>query len=114
MIGVLIPIFLIQSIGVALDLFQLKSRYENALQSQAAMVTDLVGESIILPLWDFDMDLVDNLVASVRRLTASQGNETPVVISADKSVLYEQVMAVMDRLKTSGTRKIGLLVKKPN
>ena len=65
MIGVLIPIFLIQSIGVGLDLFQLKSRYENALQSQAAMVTDLVGESIILPLWDFDMDLVDNLVASL-------------------------------------------------
>ena len=65
MIGVLIPIFLIQSIGVGLDLLQLKSRYEGALQTQAALVTDLVGESLVLPLWDFDMELVDNLVASV-------------------------------------------------
>lgn len=57
---------------------------------------------------------LDNLVDSVRALTADTGADTPVVISADKSVLYEQVMAVMDRLKSSGTRKIGLLVKKPN
>ncbi|MGB7182405.1 MAG: ExbD/TolR family protein [Burkholderiaceae bacterium] len=57
---------------------------------------------------------LDNLVESVRTLTENQGADTPVVISADKTVLYEQVMAVMDRLKSSGTRKIGLLVKKPN
>ena len=56
---------------------------------------------------------LDQLVTTVAELAAGQAN-MPVVISADKTVLYEQVMQVMDKLKSSGTRKIGLLVKKPN
>jgi biopolymer transport protein TolR len=56
---------------------------------------------------------LDQLVARVAELAAGQA-DMPVVISADKTVLYEQVMQVMDKLKSSGTRKIGLLVKKPN
>jgi len=56
---------------------------------------------------------LDELVTRVSELADGQA-DMPVVISADKTVLYEQVMQVMDKLKSSGTRKIGLLVKKPN
>ena len=54
-----------------------------------------------------------NLIASVRTLTNGDPS-IPVVISADKIVLYEQVMGVMNQLKSAGIRKVGLLVKKPN
>jgi biopolymer transport protein TolR len=37
--------------------------------------------------------------------------DQPVVISADKSVRYESVMRVMDRLQKMGIQRIGLLVK---
>ena len=39
--------------------------------------------------------------------------DTPVVISADKSVKYEVVLAVMDELQRAQVSKIGLLVQ-PN
>lgn len=55
----------------------------------------------------------DTLAQAVRSLT--DGNpDIPVVISADKAVLYENVMGVMNQLKEMGVRKVGLLVKKPN
>ncbi|MEZ5650208.1 MAG: biopolymer transporter ExbD [Burkholderiaceae bacterium] len=54
-----------------------------------------------------------DLVASVRTLTNGDPS-VPVVISADKIVLYEQVMNAMNELKSAGMRKVGLLVKKPN
>ncbi len=37
--------------------------------------------------------------------------QTPVVISADKGVKYEVVVAVMDALRSAGVQKVGLLVK---
>ncbi|MFK7967024.1 MAG: biopolymer transporter ExbD [Burkholderiaceae bacterium] len=55
----------------------------------------------------------DTLVPTVRDLT---GNDplVPIVISADKAVIYENVMSVMNQLKKMGAQKVGLLVKKPN
>lgn len=55
----------------------------------------------------------ETLIATVRDLT---GNDpaVPIVISADKAVIYENVMSVMNQLKQMGAQKVGLLVKKPN
>jgi len=55
----------------------------------------------------------ETLVTTVRDLT---GNDPaiPIVISADKAVIYEDVMSVMNQLKQMGAQKVGLLVKKPN
>lgn len=55
----------------------------------------------------------ETLVSTVRDLT---GNDPaiPIVISADKAVIYENVMSVMNQLKQMGAQKVGLLVKKPN
>ena len=37
--------------------------------------------------------------------------DTPVVISADRSVKYEQVVKVMDVLQRAGVQRVGLAVK---
>lgn len=47
-----------------------------------------------------------------RVLEVQGGNaQTPVVISADKSVKYEAVVKVMDTLQRAGVQRVGLLVK---
>jgi biopolymer transport protein TolR len=43
---------------------------------------------------------------------AQQGDAaTPVVISAEKSVRYDAVVQVMDKLRSEGVQRVGLLVK---
>ena len=43
---------------------------------------------------------------------AQQGDvTTPVVISAEKSVRYDAVVQVMDKLRSAGMQRVGLLVK---
>ncbi|HRI18818.1 MAG TPA: ExbD/TolR family protein [Burkholderiaceae bacterium] len=47
-----------------------------------------------------------------RVLEAQGGNaQTPVVISADRSVRYETVVKVMDTLQRAGIQRVGLAVK---
>ena len=53
-------------------------------------------------------------LASLReRVQALQGGDadTPVVISADKSLPYEQVVKAMDTLQRAGVQRVGLAVK---
>jgi biopolymer transport protein TolR len=50
------------------------------------------------------------LAARVKELQAGNAN-TPVVISADKAVRYEQVVKVMDTLQRAGVQRVGLSVK---
>ena len=51
-----------------------------------------------------------SLVSSVRKAQAGVEN-TPVVISADKTVKYEAVVKVMDLLQRAGIQRVGLSVK---
>ena len=53
------------------------------------------------------------LAQLVGRVQQAQGGkpDTPVVISADRSVRYEQVVKVMDTLQRAGIRRVGLSVK---
>ena len=39
------------------------------------------------------------------------GADTPVVISADRNVKYEQVVKVMDTLQRAGVQRVGLSVR---
>jgi biopolymer transport protein TolR len=52
----------------------------------------------------------ESLPAEVRRILRSHA-EQPVVISADKSVRYEEVMNAMSVLQAARVTKIGLLAK---
>jgi biopolymer transport protein TolR len=51
-------------------------------------------------------DLVSRLQKSIKK-----NSEQPVVISADKSVRYEEVVNIMDMLQQQNIKKIGLLTK---
>ena len=51
-----------------------------------------------------------DLAARVTEVQAGNAN-TPVVISADRNVKYEQVVKVMDVLQKAGVQRVGLSVK---
>nr|WP_294841561.1 ExbD/TolR family protein [uncultured Methylotenera sp.] len=52
----------------------------------------------------------DELLVAVRA-TLAKSPERSVVIAADKNVKYEDVIGVMDLLKTNHVDKVGLLLK---
>jgi biopolymer transport protein TolR len=52
----------------------------------------------------------DELVEAVRE-QQERNPEQAVVISADKSVRYEEVLKVMDVLQSNNVKKVGLLAK---
>ncbi len=56
---------------------------------------------------------INSVADQVKKLQAGRAN-VPVVISADKSVKYETVVAVMDRLKRAGIERVGLSVQLAN
>ncbi len=53
---------------------------------------------------------ISNVAAQVKKLQAVNTN-TAVVISADKSVKYETVVGVMDKLQRAGIARVGLSVQ---
>ena len=53
---------------------------------------------------------INSVADQVRKMQSGQAN-TPVVISADKSVKYETVVQVMDKLKRAGIERVGLSVQ---
>ena len=50
-------------------------------------------------------------VKTVQRSIGPAAHEVPVVIAADKTVAYERVVAVMDRLQRAGVQRVGLSVQ---
>ena len=57
-----------------------------------------------------DSTTLANLAASVKRLVGDGAN-TAVVISADRTVQYENLVKVMDRLQRAGIARVGLSVQ---
>jgi biopolymer transport protein TolR len=53
---------------------------------------------------------INTVADQVKKIQAGQTN-TAVVISADKSVKYETVVAVMDKLQRAGIQRVGLSVQ---
>ncbi|HET7524341.1 MAG TPA: protein TolR [Burkholderiaceae bacterium] len=53
---------------------------------------------------------LSQLAARVKELQGDNA-DTPVVISADRNVKYEQVVKVMDVLQKAGVQRVGLSVK---
>ncbi len=54
---------------------------------------------------------LDNLVSQAVTMSTP---DTPVVIAADKTVQYDKVIAVVDRLYSAGIKKVALVVKQKN
>ncbi len=74
-------------------------------------------ESLTLKAQDSSRSLkLDELAANVKRLQSDAGKDgsSAVVISADKSVRYETVVRVMDKLQRAGVQRVGLSVQMVN
>jgi biopolymer transport protein ExbD len=54
----------------------------------------------------------DSLVVEVKAAVAKDP-DTAFVIAADKSLPYEQVIQLLDRVRSSGAKRIGLATSKP-
>lgn len=54
---------------------------------------------------------LSELITKVQSLTT---DGTPVVVSADKDIKYDQVINVVDKLYSSGIKKVALVVKERN
>lgn len=54
----------------------------------------------------------DQLTTDVQQAIA-KNPETSFVIAADKSLTYQQVMDLLDRVKSAGAQHIGLAANKP-
>jgi biopolymer transport protein TolR len=52
----------------------------------------------------------DELIARIRD-RQSRNPDQPVVIAADRSARYEEVIGVLDMLQRNGIRKVGLLAR---
>jgi biopolymer transport protein TolR len=53
---------------------------------------------------------ITNIAQQIKQLQAGSAT-TPVVITADKAVKYETVVAVMDKLQRAGIARVGLSVQ---
>jgi biopolymer transport protein TolR len=69
-------------------------------------------ESLQLKVNGKDEERTDlkSLATSVKRIQAGSA-DVPVIISADKSVRYELVVSVMDKLQRAGVQRVGLSVR---
>lgn len=56
---------------------------------------------------DFEKIAKEEVISHIQSMTQA---DTPVVISADGKVPYEQVMEIMDTLRSNGLTRLGLMV----
>jgi len=57
---------------------------------------------------------VQSLGATASRWLKDQPEDTPVLISADKTVPYDNVMQAMSALQRAGVKRVALAVKSSN
>ena len=110
---VLLIIFMVTAPMITTGVVDLPSVGRSS-QREPQVVEVIVGadERLKLRVNQGDASVVglSQLAAKVRDLQGANAN-TPVVISADKSVRYEQVVKVMDALQRAGIQRVGLSVK---
>lgn len=80
----------------------------SAEQTPPSITIDLTREGLAI---DEKPISPDELTASVQAEVA-KNPETSFVIAADKSLTYEQVMNLLDRVKSSGAKRIALAATK--
>jgi biopolymer transport protein TolR len=57
---------------------------------------------------------VSNLNNLINQVVHMSTNQTPVVVSADKTIEYDAVINVVDKLYSVGIKKVALVVKDKN
>jgi biopolymer transport protein TolR len=63
------------------------------------------------PATQIKQDATMDNVAKIALQLQSGKSTTPVIISADKGITYDNVVKVMDRLQNAGVQRVGLAVR---
>jgi biopolymer transport protein TolR len=112
---VLLVIFMVTAPLMAPSVVDLP-QVSQASANPAVAIEVIIEKSGALHLIDRDpkqaLDQTTTLQAlpALARSRMAQGEERPVVIAADKNVVYDTVLNVMDALKTAGIQRVGLSV----
>jgi biopolymer transport protein TolR len=112
---VLLVIFMVTAPLLAPSVVDLP-KVSNAAANPAVAIEVVLQKNGSLKLVDRDATRaveLDTTLADLAKLAKSRmrtGEDRPVVIAADKGVVYEKVLAVMDALKTAGVQRVGLSV----
>jgi biopolymer transport protein TolR len=111
---VLLIIFMVSAPLITTGLVDLPS-VGKAKQKPSSVVEIVIGKDKKLQFKrDGKSEAVGvSLQQAVQRVKGVQGDslDVPVVISADKGVMYEEVVKVMDALQRGGVQRVGLSVK---
>ena len=112
---VLLIIFMVTAPLIAPSVIDLPS-VGKAAQAPDTVVQIIIGkdESLELKMLpagkEYAKSAINTVADQVKMMQSGQSN-VPVVISADKGVKYETVVAVMDKLKRAGIERVGLSVQ---
>jgi biopolymer transport protein TolR len=115
---VLLIIFMVTAPLIAPSMIDLPSVGKGAKQPDR-IIQIIVGKNDSLELKTPDRTVpikLEELAATVKREQSGKATSTvsPVVISADRSVKYETVVKVMDKLQRAGIQRVGLSVQLVN
>jgi biopolymer transport protein TolR len=112
---VLLVIFMVTAPLMAPSVVDLP-KVSKATANPAVAIEVVLQKDGSLKLYDRDATRaveVDTNLKDLPKLAKSRmrgGEERPVVIAADKGVIYDKVLEVMDALKTAGVQRVGLSV----
>ena len=111
---VLLIIFMVTAPLIAPSMIDLPTMGRAAKQpDQVIQVVIGKDEALSVKIGDKNSSLpLEDVAATVRQAQAGQpAGSSAVVISADRSVRYENVVKVMDTLQRAGVQRIGLSVQ---
>jgi biopolymer transport protein TolR len=112
---VLLVIFMVTAPLMAPSVVDLP-KVSNAAANPAVAIEVVLQKDGSLKLVDRDATRaaeIDTTLKELPKLAKSRiraGEDRPVVIAADKGVIYDKVLEVMDALKTAGVQRVGLSV----
>ncbi len=112
---VLLVIFMVTAPLMAPSVVDLP-KVSNAAANPAVAIEVVLQKDGSLKLVDRDATRAAELDTNLKELPKlaksrmRAGEDRPVVIAADKGVIYDKVLAVMDALKTAGVQRVGLSV----
>jgi biopolymer transport protein TolR len=112
---VLLVIFMVTAPLMTPNMIDLP-KVSHASDNPAAAIEVVVQKDGALQLIDRDarraLDQATTLqdLPGLVRSRMAQDEDRPVVIAADKGVVYDTVLTVMDALKTAGIQRVGLSV----
>ena len=110
---VLLIIFMVSAPLITTGLVELPSVGKSAQRPQSVIEVVIGADERLRLRVDGGEPQTLALTQLAARVKQAQGGnaQTPVVISADKAVRYEQVVRAMDVLQRAGVQRVGLSVK---